>query len=119
MLTSTKTFKIKQKSLVWGKQGSQHEKLKSRSQGFNSRAFYAHFFRLVIFLFQGSLYDIPIISLDWKQTRKLKKVLMNESNLSVHVVVTWNFKPPKTVTETVQEEVRVIFQLKEVRRDKI
>ncbi len=35
---STVTFKIGQIFLVWGKQGSRHEKLNSNSWGFNSRA---------------------------------------------------------------------------------
>ncbi len=34
--------KTGQKFSVWVKQGSRHEKLNSRSRGFNSRAFYAH-----------------------------------------------------------------------------
>ncbi len=42
VLNSTEAFKIGQKFLVWAKQVSPHEKLNSRSPGFNSRAFYAH-----------------------------------------------------------------------------
>ncbi len=50
-------FKIGQKLFVWGKLGSRPEKLKSRSRGFNSRAFYAHVRLVIIATFSAAQHN--------------------------------------------------------------